>query len=369
MQVEYEEEGINWTSIEFPDNADMLELVEGRAGIISILNEECIRPGGNDEGFTSKLTKAHKGHKRYVTEKLSKTAFTLKHYAGPVKYTTVAFVDKNKDTLSEDLVDAVANSKSTFVQGVFAKTALPKDASAAGPPVGSDKPRRRKRSTLGGETVTSKFKAQLGLLMDNISKTEVQYVRCIKPNRIKSSTAMNNIMVVEQLRCAGVIEAIRISRAGYPNRLLHGEFVQRFKLLAPAALVLGKAASEAASLEVGAGAASGPTDVAAELAVGQCTTLLSTLLADQETDYQMGITKVYFKTGILELLEEKRGVELATHAIIIQRFIRGMLAYCRYHRFRARVLQLQSHFRCWVDFTANHELTPKCVAFAAVASG
>mmetsp|Transcript_22721 Transcript_22721/g.59331 ORF Transcript_22721/g.59331 Transcript_22721/m.59331 type:complete len:559 (+) Transcript_22721:393-2069(+) len=66
VQIEYEEEGITWDHIEFPDNADMLELVEGKKGLIAVLNEECIRPGGDDEGFTSKLSKAHGDNKRSV---------------------------------------------------------------------------------------------------------------------------------------------------------------------------------------------------------------------------------------------------------------------------------------------------------------
>lgn len=83
------------------------------------------------------------------------------------------------------------------------------------------------------QTVSTKFKTQLSQLMETIGATNVQYVRCIKPNAIKSKDAFTMGMVVEQLRCAGVIEAIRISRAGFPNKLFHKEFIVRFGLLAP----------------------------------------------------------------------------------------------------------------------------------------
>jgi myosin-5 len=90
----------------------------------------------------------------------------------------------------------------------------------------------KKKGSLMQQTVATKFKAQLGQLMETIGATDVQYVRCIKPNAVKSKDAFTMAMVVEQLRCAGVIEAIRISRAGYPNKLFHREFIDRFGVLA-----------------------------------------------------------------------------------------------------------------------------------------
>jgi len=312
VQIEYEEEGINWDHIEFPDNADMLELVEGKKGLIAVLNEECIRPGGDDEGFTSKLSKAHGDNKRFVKARMSKVEFTLKHYAGPVTYTTVGFVDKNKDALSDDLVDLVKASDSVLLQGLF----MPKDVPET--PKKASGPGKRRTNT---ETVTSKFKAQLGQLMTSIGATEVQYVRCIKPNRIKSCTAMNNLMVVEQLRCAGVIEAIRISRAGYPNRMLHGEFVGVYSMLAPS------------------------FDASAPSEQEKCVSLLAVLLPGRETEYQMGHTKVYFKTGLLELLEEQRGVALSSQAIRIQKLVRGYQQLRRFRIAKRCVLKLQALIR------------------------
>ena len=94
-------------------------------------------------------------------------------------------------------------------------------------------PGAKKKGSLMQQTVSTKFKTQLGQLMETIGATNVQYVRCIKPNAVKSKDAFTMAMVVEQLRCAGVIEAMRISRAGYPNKLFHKQFIARFGLLAP----------------------------------------------------------------------------------------------------------------------------------------
>ena len=224
---------------------------------------------------------------------MSRTEFTLHHYAGDVTYTSVGFVDKNKDLLSDDLVAVLRDSSDGLVQSLFVDTQQPVAAKSS-----SSARRSRRGSAIVSDTVTTKFKTQLGSLMAQISKTSVQYVRCIKPNRLKSTTVMNNLMVVEQLRCAGVIEAIRISRAGYPNRMLHSEFVPRFKLLNPEAQLQGDGKK-------------------------QCATLGGIVLADKAEAYQIGHTKIYFKAGVLEKLEERRGQIVLGQIIKIQKMMRG----------------------------------------------
>uniref|UniRef100_A0AAV1UE52 Myosin motor domain-containing protein n=1 Tax=Peronospora matthiolae TaxID=2874970 RepID=A0AAV1UE52_9STRA len=89
----------------------------------------------------------------------------------------------------------------------------------------------RKTSTFMQETVSYKFKAQLSLLMSDISSTEVHYVRCIKPNSQKRPDIYEIDAVVNQLRCAGVVEAIRITRAAFPNKMAHEKFLRRFVMM------------------------------------------------------------------------------------------------------------------------------------------
>lgn len=318
VQTEYTEEGIKWDHIAFADNADMLDVVEGNLGIISILNEECIRPRGDDEGFTGKLTSAFQTHKRFKKARMSRTEFTLHHYAGSVTYTTVGFVDKNKDQLSEDLSAAMLVSEDPLVQKLFEPV---KETSE-----GASKSRRR-GSSLMAETVTSKFRRQLLQLMTAISSTEVQYVRCIKPNRVKSPQKMNNLMVVEQLRCAGVIEAIRISRAGYPNRLPHGDFVSRFEMLCP-------------------GLSLASNDATPE----KCVAVLKQLMPEASLgEYQLGLTKIYFKAGYLETLEEMRSAAVQERVLVIQKRARAWQAQRKFLIVKACLVLMQTHARRFND--------------------
>ena len=327
VQQEYEQEGISWESIAFTDNEATLSLIEARMGIISVLNEECMRPMGNDEAFISKLSTVHIKHPDFSKPKLNaRTCFTVRHYAGSVTYTCDGFLEKNKDVLQEDLAELMESSTNELVASVFGKP-----VAAAGEAGG------RKKGGLVHETVSTKFKTQLGQLMTTIGATDVQYVRCIKPNPIKSKETFEMQMVVEQLRCAGVIEAIRISRAGFPNKVTHGEFLDRFAILAPAAHAVGAAAPPAS-----------PTKAAALAPVAQlarCRAVLEVVLAGRRDRYELGQTRVYFKAGILEELEAARAVVLQSSAVTVQRFARGWRLKHAFRLQRARAVVLQAFGR------------------------
>jgi len=237
VQQEYTEEGIPWDRIEFKDNAPLLSLIEAKLGIIAMINEECVRPKGSDENFVSKLKTVHQDDPAFSTPKLGadrERQFTIQHYAGSVTYTTSGWLERNRDTISEDLFALMRTSSNPVVAKVFSvEDAVEKVESARKP-----------------DTVMTKFKSSLGQLMETIGHTTTQYVRCIKPNKNKSAAEVDNMMVVEQLRCAGVIEAIRISRAGFPARMPLADFAKRFGVLARVLAGLGFARGRRA-LETG----------------------------------------------------------------------------------------------------------------------
>ena len=60
VQEEYSFEGIELGTVSFADNVDVLNLIEGRMGVIAVLNEECVRPKGNDSTFVFKLKTMNK---------------------------------------------------------------------------------------------------------------------------------------------------------------------------------------------------------------------------------------------------------------------------------------------------------------------
>ncbi|EQC36789.1 hypothetical protein SDRG_05622 [Saprolegnia diclina VS20] len=315
VQIEYEEEGIQWEHIEFSDNQDVLNVIEDRIGIISLLNEELKKTKGSEAGFMSTISSINKDlYKPSVIEfpRTSRTEFIIKHYAAPVKYESLGFLEKHKDNLLPDLSDLMRGSDTTYIQKLFEEKVV--EVKKEEVPAG-----RRRGGTLNISTVGSQFKDSLTELMTTIQSTNVQYVRCIKPNSIKSATTMENAMVVSQLRCAGVIEAIRISRAAYPNRQTHEEFLAKFRLFVPA----------------------GPGKPREK-----CEQLMTKLKLTSPAQYQMGWTKIYFQLGVLEELEDRRKKFLDKKARFLQKIMKGFTQRIKYLRQLRAIVKLQSVIRC-----------------------
>ncbi|WOK92378.1 myosin-11-like isoform X1 [Canna indica] len=218
-QEEYTKEEIDWSYIEFVDNQDVLDLIEKKpGGIIALLDEACMFPKSTHETFAQKLYQTFKNQKRFIKPKLSRTNFSIVHYAGEVLYQSVLFLDKNKDYVVAEHQDLLSASKCSFVSGLF-------------PPLPEETAKSSKFSSIG-----SRFKLQLQALMDTLNSTEPHYIRCVKPNNLLKPAIFENVSVLQQLRCGGVLEAIRISCAGYPTRRKFYEFLHRFGLLAPEVL-------------------------------------------------------------------------------------------------------------------------------------
>eukprot|EP00903_Cladosiphon_okamuranus_P010022 g9504.t1 len=321
VQAEYEEEGIPWSHVDFSDNAEVLGLIESRMGIIAVLNEECVRPRGGDLSFVSKLATLHADHSAFSRAKLAGPfEFSVRHYAGEVPYHAEGFLDKNRDSVGEACRDLLAKSSVPLVAKVFAH-----DPSSTGGDGGAGGGAGRKKSSMATNTLATKFKGSLATLMDTIGLTSVQYVRCIKPNAAKLPGRMENAKVAEQLRCAGVVEAIRISRAAYPNRMARTDFIKRFALL-------------------GTGVGQGEGETAMSKA------LLAKLLPreggeDVPLRYEMGRSKVYFRKGALEHLESLRLAERSSRAVVLQAVLRMFPRKKRYRGLQAGALRAQAEWR------------------------
>jgi len=229
----YEREGIPWDALDFPDNQDSVDILQGKGtGVFAILDEECVVPQGSDQGFCNKLIKQHKGHRRFDEIKTKPTWFVIKHFAGPVNYCTDSFLDKNKDQLSNDLIECLGNSSSEFIKSLFRKD--PKYAEVFGDPADVKAGTKKKKYT-----VSSEFKDQLASLMDIVDLTEPHFIRCIKPNPQNEADRYDRKAVTEQLRYGGVLQVVQVSRAGYPVRINHQECWDDYKIIASPAVVSG----------------------------------------------------------------------------------------------------------------------------------
>ncbi|KAE9589640.1 putative myosin ATPase [Lupinus albus] len=300
-QEEYTKEQIDWSYIEFVDNQDVLDLIEKKpGGIIALLDEACMFPKSTHETFANKLYQTFKSHKRFIKPKLSRTDFTVAHYAGEVTYQSDQFLDKNKDYVVPEHQDLLGASKCSFVAGLF-------------PPLPEESSKSSKFSSIG-----SRFKLQLQQLMETLNSTEPHYIRCVKPNNLLKPAIFENMNIMQQLRCGGVLEAIRISCAGYPTRRPFFEFVNRFGLLASEAM---------------------------ETNYDEKTVCKKILDKMGLKGYQIGKTKVFLRAGQMAELDARRAQILSNAAKSIQRRIRTHQARRHYLALRKKTIYVQSRWR------------------------
>lgn len=346
VQAEYEEEGIALGEITYEDNRDVLDLVEGRMGLIAVLNEECVRPKGNDTAFVSKVQAMNKDSDCLISEKSFRDyEFGVKHYAGPVIYEATNFVSKNMDNLPKDLLECAEKSTNDIVSEALTNDEVMASAPSKAkkrPNAKAGHPKRsltRKGSTLVQESVWGKFRNQLTSLMASLSETRTRYIRCIKPNTEKLPKLMQHLSTVEQLRCAGVVAAVTISRSAFPNRLEHEIVLDRFKSLWT---------KGHHSTSVGEG-----EDTCDEDQRRNVEDLLSSALKSLEVkkngetvkSFVIGNTRAYFRVGALEYLESERLKGLSTWSVEIQRIVRGFLVHSRYRKQRKAAIEVETSIR------------------------
>ena len=218
-QQEYEKEGIMWKFISFPDNQDVLDLIDAkRTGILALLDEQCILPRSTDQKLTGNLYGRCDKHPRFSASSAQRVdyLFSIEHYAGFVEYCTDGWIEKNKDQLPAAASDLLKSSDFGLID-VLQRYVRSED--------------RAGRGTIATKSVSSQFSQQLKVLRARIDETVPHYVRCLKPNDDLVPEFFEPKNVVEQLRCNGVLEAVRVSRAGYPTRYPHDVFLARYTIL------------------------------------------------------------------------------------------------------------------------------------------
>lgn len=223
-QEEYLKEGIEWEPVQYFNNKIICDLVEVKpTGIISILDEECLRPGNaTDNSFLEKLSAKLGGHPHFLSyatanvqdkRHIARDEFRLLHYAGEVTYNVKGFLDKNNDTLFRDIKEAMSCSKNSILQQCFPESEL----------------LSKKRP----DTAGTQFRSSLLQLMDILLSKQPSYVRCIKPNDDKKPNLFEEQIVRHQVKYLGLMENLRVRRAGFAYRREYELFLQRYKPLCP----------------------------------------------------------------------------------------------------------------------------------------
>ncbi|KAJ7078394.1 myosin II heavy chain [Mycena crocata] len=300
-QEEYAREGIKWDYVNFgldlQPTIDLIEASGSVIGILSCLDEECIMPRATDLTFTNKLhgmwaggqdiDRRHPGHDKYEPTRFDQ-GFIIHHYAANVEYRTDGWLEKNKDPLNDNLTRVLAASSDRYVASLFAEyadaPATPVGPGGAGNIFTAGKKRAMKKGAF--RTVGQRHKEQLSSLMGQLQATQPHFVRCIVPNSNKKPGRVDIPLVLDQLRCNGVLEGIRIARLGYPNRLPFVEFRQRYEVLTPGIIPRGYMDGREA-----------------------CRRMVKTLELD-DAIFKIGTSKIFFKAGVLAELEERRDMLL-----------------------------------------------------------
>lgn len=300
-QEEYVREGIEWTNIEYFNNAIICDLIENNQnGILAMLDEECLRPGTvTDETFLDKLNTVCAEHQHFES-RLSKNSkfltdhslphncFRIQHYAGKVLYRVEGFVDKNNDLLYRDLSQAMYKANHSLMKLLF--------------PEGNPAKVNLKRPPTAG----FQFKASVSTLMRNLQTKNPNYIRCIKPNDKKLAQIFTESLVCHQVRYLGLMENVRVRRAGYAFRQAYEPCLERYKMLCKQTWPHWK----------------GPAREGVEV-------LLKNLEVPEE-EFAYGRSKIFIRNPrTLFFLEEKRRQCLQDLATLIQKIYRGWK--CRTH--------------------------------------
>ena len=350
----YSSEGVDWTYISFNDNRPCLELIEGGGGAVGILStlDDCSGMGTAAERDVNFLAQLHqkfggahatgkkkkknksptKGgvHRNFITPKFGKDQnFIVVHYAGEVRYTVTGFVEKNVETLSNELKDLGATSSNALAQGIF--------ATPGAPPPGPETPGTpSRRSSIRGVSVASQFRTSLQMLVMDLECTRPHYVRCIKPNVNKAHEVFESGEVLRQLRYSGefaarrhglltgfrlspsvplvlfnslllcspcvtgMMETIRIRREGYSLREGHESFHRRFHLLL--------STDEAKQGE----------------GIQHLVKVLSNRLQLTDAEWQIGHTKIFLKRDLAKKLELLARLRVCAAARVVRSFGRAV---------------------------------------------
>ncbi|XP_069053298.1 myosin-9 isoform X2 [Lepisosteus oculatus] len=306
-QEEYQREGIEWNFIDFGlDLQPCIELIEKPAsppGILALLDEECWFPKATDRSFVEKVVQEQGSHSKFHKPKKLKDEadFCIIHYAGKVDYKADEWLMKNMDPLNDNVATLLNQSSDKFVSELWKDVdrivGLDKVAGMSDAMPGAFKTRKGMFRTVG-----QLYKEQLAKLMATLRNTNPNFVRCIIPNHEKKAGKLDAHLVLDQLRCNGVLEGIRICRQGFPNRIVFQEFRQRYEILTPNAIPKGFMDGKQA-----------------------CVLMIKALELDPNL-YRIGQSKVFFRAGVLAHLEEERDMKITDVIISFQAWCRGYVA-------------------------------------------
>ena len=329
-QQTYKKEGIDWTQVEFVDNKNIIELIDnGKISIFGLLDSEPLTPNPTDIKFKNNVYQLLKSNDALGEEEAHEPKITINHYAGMIAYDVRGFIEKNLDQITNDITEALLQSNNKLIKKLF-ETNLrenSKQSSSKGP------------NKLQSDTLSKQFKNQLDELLKMLSESNPRYVKCIKPNSLKSPKILDSIDVMDQLLCAGVLEAIKIRKQGYNIRRTKEEFYKTYHPLCP---------------DINIKEINNYT-VAVEKMLKSLMNLkeMKDVCSGKKKMIQVGKNIVFMKEEVKTILDYK--LNRIKYIYLIQSTFRGMKARKFFRKHRNAAMKIQSYFKMMIvrDFIAD----------------
>uniref|UniRef100_A0A3B3DI23 Myosin X, like 1 n=1 Tax=Oryzias melastigma TaxID=30732 RepID=A0A3B3DI23_ORYME len=278
-----------------------------KLGLLALVNEESRFPKGTDFTLLEKLHSRHSTNPYYVKPRVADHQFGIKHYAGEVLYDARGVLEKNRDTFRDDILNMLKDSRLDFIYDLFEK-------------VGSRNNEEKMGTARRKPTVSSQFRDSLHALMATLSASNPFFIRCIKPNMEKNPNVFDPEIVLNQLRYSGMLETVKIRRAGFPVRRTFKDFFSRYKIILKDKV---------------------PTAGDDK----KRTTDLLFKYDKTKKEWQLGKTKVFMKESLEQRLEKDRDEVRRQAAMIIRAHLLTFSAKKHFKRVRAGVITLQKHLR------------------------
>uniref|UniRef100_A0A8C7IJ18 Myosin X, like 1 n=1 Tax=Oncorhynchus kisutch TaxID=8019 RepID=A0A8C7IJ18_ONCKI len=301
-------EGVQWEAIDWMDNAECLDLIEKKLGMLALVNEESRFPKGTDFTLLEKLHSRHSTNPYYVKPRLADHQFGIRHYAGEVLYDVTGVLEKNRDTFRDDILNMLKESKLDFIYDLFERVGSRNSEETLKMGTARRKP-----------TVSSQFRDSLHSLMGTLSVSNPFFVRCIKPNNEKNPSVFDPEVVLNQLRYSGMLETVKIRRAGFPVRRTFKDFISR------------------------------SVCVRACVCLSVCLTDLLTKYDRAKKEWQLGKTKVFMKESLEQHLEKERDEVRRKAGMVIRAHILTYTARKHFKRVKESVVTLQGYLRTHIQ--------------------
>lgn len=278
------------------------------------MDEACLTVGKvTDETLLEAMDKKLVNHPHYTSRQLKpmdkqlahKTNFRITHYAGDVIYNIHGFLEKNKDTLYQDFKRLLFHSKD-------------QNLSAMWPEGAQDITKTTKRPLTAGTL----FQRSMVDLVATMLLKEPFYVRCIKPNDNKVASIFDSVRVEHQVRYLGLLENVRVRRAGFVHRQKYEKFLLRYKMISEYTWPNFRAGSDKDGVRV--------------------------LLNENGfvNDVKFGHTKIFIRSPqTLFALERARNDMIPSIVILLQKQVRGWICRQQYKKMKAAKAIMQYYHR------------------------